>query len=69
MYQGYYLIGSLFISIFNLLKNVLDLKFSYVSVVLYFMSVPTFTILFLTMLGLIKQKELSKLEKILFVLC
>ena len=69
MYQGYYLIGSFFISIFNLLKNVFDLKFSYVSVVLYFMSVPTFTILVLTMLGLIKQKELSKLEKILFVLC
>ena len=69
MYQGYYLIGSFFISIFNLLKNVFDLKFSYVSVVLYFMSVPTFTILFFTMLGLIKQKELSKLEKILFVLC
>ena len=46
MYQGYYLIGSFFISIFNIFKDIFSLKFSYVSIVLYFMSVPTFTILF-----------------------
>ena len=69
MYQGYYLIGSFFISIFNIFKDIFSLKFSYVSIVLYFMSVPTFTILFFTFLGLIKQNELTKLEKILFGLC
>lgn len=69
MYQGYYLIGSFFISIFNLFKDLMNLKFSYVSIVLYFMSVPTFTMLTYVMIGLLKENNLNKIEKILFSLC
>ena len=53
--QGYYLIGSYIISIYNIFKNILSLKFNYMANVHYFMTFPTFLMLVFVISGLAKQ--------------
>lgn len=65
--QGYYLIGSYIISIYNIFKNILSLKFNYMANVHYFMTFPTFLMLVFVISGLAKQISSKLWKKVLFV--
>lgn len=65
--QGYYMIGSFLIGIYNILKPILDLKFNYVSIVYYLIAFPTFFMLVNLCIGMAKEICNKKWQKYLFI--
>ena len=67
MYQGYYMMGSFFIGVFNIIKSLFNLKFNYLTIIMYFMSAPTFIFMVTSILGLSKLVSKNTKEKILLI--
>ena len=65
--QGYYMIGSYFISLYNIFKSALGLKFGYVAIAYYFMAFPSFLALILVCVGMAKELTDKRWKNILFV--
>lgn len=51
-YQGYYLMGSFYILLFDFIGSICSFSFHYLTVVQYFMSVPTFVFLVMGIYGM-----------------
>lgn len=65
--QGYYMIGSYLISIFNLVKDFFSLKITYLAIVYYFMAFPSFFAFILACVGMAKEITNEKWKKVLFI--
>lgn len=65
--QGYYMIGSYIVGLYNIFRNFLNLKYPYVSNIYYFMAFPSFLMLFISAIGLAKQIAKKTWKKVLFI--
>lgn len=65
--QGYYMIGSYIVGLYNIFRDFLNLKYPYVSNVYYFMTFPTLLMLFTSVIGLAKQIAKKTWERVLFI--
>ena len=65
-YQGYYLMGSFYILLFDFLGSLFTFSFHYLTVVQYFMSVPTFVLLLMGIYGMADIMAHNKKEKFLY---
>ncbi len=65
--QAYYMIGSYLISVFNIVKDFLSLKFNYLPIVYYFMAFPAFLSLVFVTIGMAQQLAKKRWQKALFI--
>lgn len=65
-YQGYYLMGSFFILLFDFLGSIFGFSFHYLTVVHYCMSVPTFVFLVMGIYGMANTLGTTRKEKFLY---
>ncbi len=65
-YQGYYLIGSFFILAFDFLGSLFSFSFHYLSIVHYFLSMPTFVLLFISFYGMGQMITKEKKMRLLY---
>lgn len=65
--QGYYLIGSYIISLYNIFKEFLSLKFNYMANVYYFMAFPSFLMLVMSAFGMARQMSSKTWKRVLFI--
>lgn len=65
-YQGYYFMGSFYILLFDFLGSIFSFSFHYLTVVQYFMSVPTFVFLLMGIHGMADIMAKTKKEKYLY---
>lgn len=65
--QGYYMIGSYIISIYNIFKDILALKFNYMANIYYFMSFPVILMMCMSCFGMANQLSSKFKDKLLFI--
>ncbi len=65
-YQAYYLMGSFFILLFDFLGSIFSFSFHYLSVVHYFLSMPTFVLLLISFYGMGQMMSKERKSRFLY---